>query len=121
MNYLHVSKQFQVDWLAEKPEEFKSYFSSVGNIRMLECQKNFEEAKECLNSSFFIEKIRNSYHVSNNSITFFQLHDLKEKYIEISNMYSNFFGFEYSEDDIENKWKELNNYVEENNLLHLYA
>lgn len=121
MNYLHVSKQFQVGWLAEKPEIFKSYFSSTQNLSMLECQKNFEEAKECFCSSFYIEKVRNSYHASGNSITFFKLHDLKEKYTEIANMYSNFFGFKYSEDAIENKWKELKTYVEENNLLYLYA
>lgn len=121
MNYLHVSKQFQVGWLAEKPEEFKRYFSSLENLAILECYKNSEEAKECLYTSFFIEQVRNSYHASNNSITFFKLHDLKEKYTEIANMYSNFFGFKYSEDEIENKWKELKIYVEENNLLHLYA
>ena len=121
MNYLHVSKQFQVGWLAEKPEKFKSYFSSIQNLPMVEYQKNFEVAKECFYSSFYIEKVRKGYHASDKSITFFKLHNLKEKYTEIASMYSNFFGFKYSENEIENKWKELKTYVEENNLLYLYA
>ncbi len=121
MNYLHVSKQFQVGWLAEKPEEFNSYFTSLENLPMLECHKNSEEAKECFYSSFFIEKVINSFHTSNHLMAFLKLHDLNKKYSEIANMYSNFFGFKYSEDEIENKWKELKIYVEENNLLYLYA
>ena len=121
MNYLHVSKQFQVGWLAENPEEVKSYFYSTQNLPMSEFQRNSEEAKECLYTSFFIEQVRNSYHASNNSITFFKLHDLKEKYTEIANMYSNFFGFKYSEDEIESKWRELNVYVKENDLIYLYV
>jgi hypothetical protein len=91
MNHTHVSKQFQVGWLAEKPEEFKNYFSSLQNLPILEYHRNSDEAKECLYSSFFIEKVSNSCNASNNSITFFKLHDLKEKYTEIANMYSNFF------------------------------